>query len=372
VPDDREIERRRQTQHKLEVMQQYWGAYCTILARAGNAYFCSRHIWLIDTHAARGLHASAGDPDGFVAGTPLQAVLAARGVQELFPDMVAHVRASDSDRELAGQLERLLARYRGAPPAGVDLRVRAADWITGIPEITAEILADDHPYLGSAGWARQHQHRSLWFIDPHGPMSLDHEAIAGLPSGAEVIINLDVQGLVREIGLAERDVLAELRLERVFNGNEWRLASHGPTGRQQLADMYANSFPSSKWPHRAAYPLKQTGSQFRALVHLTRTPTAVKAFKGAVKRGLKVGTVAAGSTLSASEKHREAVNLFERFKGRTLTVDEMRGLGGTWLSIVQLKVVCRGAEPLGYGDWDEGTRTMTWYPERTPDPTLFG
>lgn len=84
-----EIERRRQTQHKLEVMQQYWGAYCAILARAGSAYFCSRHIWLIDTHAARGLHASAGDPDGFVAGTPLQAVLAARGVQEHFPDMVA-------------------------------------------------------------------------------------------------------------------------------------------------------------------------------------------------------------------------------------------------------------------------------------------
>jgi three-Cys-motif partner protein len=370
MPADKPIEGRLQTHHKLEAMHRYWGAWCTILGRtAGAAWWCPSHLWLIDTHASTGLHLSEGDPDGAIAGTPLQAVFAARSAQQRFSGVTVHVRAIDNHTGRAHELGRRLAPYVGAPPNGVDVEVIPRDWIEAASDVVAEIVNSAHDRGGRSKYG-PHDHRSLWFLDPYGPGSLDHETIAALPRGSEVIINLDVMGVVRLIGKARAGyTLAELELDRVFGRNDWRLAEPGMKGRVWLANLYADSFPTSAFKYGMAHPLRPTGSQFRALVHLTNASTAVAAFDRAVKSALEAGTVAAGEKLTTVEKDRAAKDLFGQFRGQTLTTREMRQLGAL-MSLSQLNAICPAAAQLGYGRWLSGQR-MEWFAERTPEPTLW-
>ena len=67
----------------------------------------------------------------------------------------------------------------------------------------------------------------------------------------------------------------------------------------------------------------RTGSQTRAMVHLTMAKTAVPAFARAVKDAMRAGTVIAGRVLSTQQKDDAAVTLFNLFAGRSLTAREM-------------------------------------------------
>lgn len=140
MPDEKVVEARRQTQHKLELMERYWGARCTILARtAGRFPFCPTRLWLIDTHAGAGEHASATDPDGKIEGTPALAALAARQAQRAFPGVEVRVRATDKSKEVATALLAAMRPYTGAPPDGVDVKVGNVDWVKAAPWVAAEI-----------------------------------------------------------------------------------------------------------------------------------------------------------------------------------------------------------------------------------------
>jgi three-Cys-motif partner protein len=369
MPAEKSIEERYQTQHKLEVMNRYWGAWCTILGQKGpTAWWCPSHLWLVDTHASTGLPLSDGDPDGAIAGTPLQAVFAAQNAQRRFPGVSVHVRAIDVHSGRATELGRRLDPYVGDPPHLVDVQVVRRDWVAAAPDVLAEIADGRHPRGGTG--RGPHDHRSLWFVDPYGPETLDHKTIEGLPRGSEVIVNLDVMGVMRLIGRARAgQTLAELELDRVFGRNDWRLAPVGMKGRIWLADLYAASFATSAFKLRNAYPLRPTGSQFRALVHLTNADTARAAFSRAVKSALEAGTVAAGEKLTTVEKDRAAASLFAMFRNQTLTTREMRQAGAP-MSLSQLNAICPAAAHLGYGRWLPGQR-MEWFVDRTPNPTLW-
>src|SRR5665647_2479147 len=124
MPEDKFVEARRQTQHKLELMERYWGAWCTILARTkGRHPFCPTRLWLVDTHAGSGEHASATDPDGKIEGTPALAALAARDTQRRFPGIEVRVRATDKSKPVAQSLVAAMRPYKGTPPVGVDIKV---------------------------------------------------------------------------------------------------------------------------------------------------------------------------------------------------------------------------------------------------------
>jgi hypothetical protein len=47
VPEDKVVEARHQTQHKLETMDRYWRIWCRILAQASGHEFCYQHVWLV-------------------------------------------------------------------------------------------------------------------------------------------------------------------------------------------------------------------------------------------------------------------------------------------------------------------------------------
>ena len=362
MPDDKSVERRRQTLQKLELMDRYWGAWCTILAQTtGRHHFCPARLWLIDTHAGSGTHQSDTDPDGTVAGTPTRAALVARATQRRFPDVQVAVRATDIRKSIAEELRIALAPYKGTPPAGVDIDVRSIDWVKAVPRIAEEIAQEGHTHAGKAG-SRVHEHRSLWFIDPFGPESIDHAVIQTLPVGAEVIINLDLMGVVRLAGKARagEDEVAAL-LDRVYGSRIWDEIARRRDPQLPLADALAESF--TRWQFRKAYALRATGSQDRAMIHLAESPGAVGPFEQAVKTSMKAGTIAAGRTMTTMEKDKAAKALFEKFRGLTLTTDLM-AIAFAGYKLDQLRWICTIAETSGYGEWDGARRTMAWYSER--------
>lgn len=103
------------------------------------------------------------------------------------------------------------------------------------------------------------------------------------------------------------------------------------------------------------------------MVHLTDSKTAVEAFAGKVELALKAGTVIAGRTLTTIERDKAAVELFNRFRGLTLTTRQMYAVV-TRYSLGQLRPICNTAATNRYGRWDDRTGTMEWFSERAPEP----
>ena len=369
MPKDKLAEQRNQTQHKLELMSRYWITWCSILSKVRDQPFCPLALWLVDTHAGKGIHESEGSPDGVVPGTPLQAVLAARATQRAFGDVVVRVRATDIKKRLALELDGHLARYRGDPPALVDVRVNPTDWVEQVPSIVAEIAAADHDH-GGLGGHRPHNHRSLWFVDPYGIDGIDHAILMRLPPGSEIVVNFDALTAVR---FAARALGGEAGIEDILNcaygGKTWLGVNQGAQPMELAAAAFAESF-AARYTHRTPHALRPTGSQVRYMVHLTNSPTAATAFAKAVRRALAAGTVIAGRLLTQAEKKASADRLFELFRGQALTIEDMHGVG-IGLDLTQLRTVCGAADGL-YGHWHPRSRTMEWLDERTPDPTLFG
>lgn len=369
MPAEKNVEQRRQTQHKLELMERYWGAWCMILAQATTYPFCPTHLWLVDTHAGPGRHDSAADPDGHIEGTPALAALAARAVQRRFPGVTVHVRATDKQKSVAERLFAVMKPLTGDPPEAVDFKIAPRDWVSVVPWVQAEIAKEDHPHGGRPGPRGRHDHRSLWFIDPFGVESIDHKVIEGLPVGAEVIVNLDLMGALRDAGKARKgDAAMRELLRTAFGSDAWEAPSALAEPHQALADAFANTFP--RWRYRNAYLLRATGSQDRAMVHLTDAKTAVPAFARAVKDAMRAGTVIAGRVLSAQQKDDAAVMLFNLFAGRSLTAREMAPFVPRY-SLDQVRTICRTADQNRYGRWDEKAGTMEWFAERVPEKGLF-
>ncbi len=308
--------------------------------------------------AGRGLHESAGDPDGVVAGTPFQATLAARATQAEFEGVVVAVRAIDINQSYASELDDLLRRYFGTPPRGVDVRVDPVDWIDAVPAIVDEIRSSrDHEHQQRL---QGHGHRSLWFIDPYGVEPVDRRVIEGLPHGSEVIVNFDENAVRRHAG-KELDLLGK----KLYGDDRWKAAVGQPTGT--FARVFAESFP--RFAHRNVYPLRPSGSQDRFLVHLAASSAAVAPFRRCVNAGLKAGTLIAGKLLTGPQKHRAVQDLAERFKPQTLSIDEMYA-AGSGFDRQQLMSLAQAAHDLGYGQFNVRARTVDWFAERSDERTL--
>jgi three-Cys-motif partner protein len=362
-PKVKDVEARHQTQQKLEAIERYFGAWCSILARVKGRPFCPTRLFLVDTHAGAGLHLSEADPDGQVPGSPLLAVLAARTAQRAFPDVEVRVRATDHKASIVRALEAQVSPYRGQPPEGVDVTVRQRDWVTEIDALKAEIAVDDHPHGGRPDRHGLHEHRSLWFIDPYGIEGLDHGAVLRLPIGSEAVVNLDLMACLRHIGKAERgDTHSETYLTATFGSDVWRKAGSGAGARESLAHAFAESF-GGKWTHRDPYLLRATGSQDRALVHFANSPRAVEAFGRSVRSALAAGTVIAGRLLTTIEKDQAARRLAGLFAALTVHLEDMHGALGVY-DRGQLRAICRRAEQNGYGIWREDTGVMEWFAAR--------
>jgi three-Cys-motif partner protein len=359
MPEEKYVEARRQTTDKLEVMAGYWSTWAHIIANAKNLPFCSRHLWMIDAFAGNGLHLSSTDPDGIVRGTAVQAALAARTVQVEVPSVAVHVRAIEIRKGRARELNSAVRPYVAE---GVDVTVERSDWVDQVPAILDEIAREDHPHAGSPIPGRGHQHRALWLLDPYGPTQLDRRIIEALPYGSEVIINLDIAGLLREIGKADRgDIEAELRTEVLYGGNSWRGGTSNTLGKR-----YVETF-EHEFKYRNAYPLRQSGNQRRSLIHLTNSPKAVGVFAKAHERATSLNTLIARGRLSTQAKDTAAVELFNLFRGQTMTTREMRSVSDRF-DLTQLRGICAAAEVGRYGKWRPKGGTMEWFANRAPEP----
>ena len=377
------LETHRQTSHKLELMLRYWEVWSRIVARARGYPFCVDSLWLIDCFAGRGLHPSNAHPDGFIPGTPVQAFRAATATHRAVRSSRFHLRAVERNGRVAQELERRLVRLSGAAADKPEWRVLPTAFATAAPEIIAEMAADRGHGHSSGSAYRQHDHRSLWFIDPDGLKDIPHTAVDPLQplTGAEVIINLDLGGMWRvartaELALAAGDVRAvakainEQVMHRTFGGDVWRdvidrADQHDIFG--SIAQGYADTFPA--FPYRCVYPLHSSRTQRRYLVHLTHSPRARDAFAEEYLASWKIGTVLSDEGLSTPQRATRALRLFDQFRGTEVTVQEMYDLG-VGASRRQITSVCRAAEEMRLGDFDDAASRMTWYEDRVPEQGL--
>jgi three-Cys-motif partner protein len=362
-PREAPLEERLQTQHKLEFHSRYSKGWPAILVQARGHAFCIRDLWMIDAFAGRGLHPSREHPDGARRGTTLQAVVGARLAQQSHPGSVLHIRAIEKDAPTAAFLTELVAAHRGDPPLGLDVEVVPYSFAEAVPQVIEEILRSDHPHTTVGG--RQHQHRSLWFIDPYGVDGVPHDLLATLPEGSEVIVNFDIAGLLRHVGNALKgDARATQILDAAYGSREpWLAAAQLPRGHRRdaaLADAYAASLPLK---YTKAYPLHASAGQKRFLVHGANTLRAIAPFELAYKAALKAGTVFSGNVMTTQQRARAAMRLAATFAGQTVTLDEMIA-AGCGLRKRELRPVCAEAQEEGHGSWDPKAGVMEWFGER--------
>jgi three-Cys-motif partner protein len=358
-PAERPIESRAQTQHKLELLRRYYEAWCGILSGAHGHNFCMSDLWIVEAHAGRGSHLSEGDPDGEVSGTPLHAARAAQLTQRAHPGVTVHVRAIEPDAKRATELGSRLDRYAHTLSSAVDVRVLRGTFEQRVNEILAEISNEEsHPH--SEGRRGPHGHRSLWFLDPYGWEEIPYRAVAALGPETEVLVNADMGGLKRLIGGAKSDHPTARNdraiLLRAFGDMSW--AQLAAVDNETAAKIYANKFPAHRY--RDAYHLKSSSSQDRWIVQMASSLSALTAFARDYKVALRAGTVAAGDVLTDPQRHRAAAELCEKYRGETLTIDDMFALG-SGRTRNQIRTICLAAEESGFGVFNPETNRMEWF-----------
>jgi three-Cys-motif partner protein len=371
-PDEsRTIEEHLQTEHKLEVVRRYFGAWAGIIANTARRTFSNRDMYIVDTHAGAGLHASDKHPDGWVYGTPLIACEVARTVQRQHPGARVHIRAIDIDPRWVLRLRNRIDPFaRGA---------RSED------QVDVQVIEDDFanrvwPILTEAENVRA---LSLWFIDPYGVKEIPFQALKPLNElnhGPEVIINLDLGGIWRLKSAAEIPDLNDWRhhepdrqttLTALFGGRDpWEqaLIPGQPYHRQleSLANAYADLF--TRFDFRNSYRLRSSNSQFRFLIHLTHADLGARRFKEAYETSWKVGLFA-GRALDQAACAHAAQTYWAVYRGRETTLSQLYEEHLRQFNKRDLASVCRAAEHGGYGHFDEGLEVMNWAGERANPQT---
>jgi hypothetical protein len=93
---------------------------------------------------------------------------------------------------------------------------------------------------------------------------------------------------------------------------------------------------------------------------MASSPSALTAFARDYKVALRAGTVAAGDVLTDPQRHRAAAELWEKYRGETLTIDDMFALG-SGRTRNQIRTICLAAEESGFGVFDPETNRMEWF-----------
>lgn len=343
------IETSAQTEHKLEIMRRYFPKYAATIANFGKI----RDIWLIDLFAGTGLHRSVDHPDGQRDGTALLACTHAWKVQRQFPRARLHVRLVDVEHDYCVKLEERTQWLREVPTEEqIDLRIMPMDFAKAIPIICAEIRA------------RGATARSLWFVDPYKPTPMRYETLAPilLLPHSEIIINLDVTGIIRMRGQvlshkAQQSVPAsvtqsEQHLNDIFHSNHWREPERyirslpSITEHKRIALLYAEQFRTFRYHDQ--YALDASDNQFRYLVQLCRSEAGFNAFRECYMSSHRRGLYK-GRTLDESDCAKHAETLMHIYYGRMTALDDVYASEVLPLDRAQVRRVLQYAEGHGYG-----------------------
>lgn len=363
------IELHRQTAHKLEVLRRYDPVFAGITA---SGY--SKQIFLIDTHAGGGIHASIENV--WTYGSPVLACYAARDIQRLIRGAQVHVRAIEKDRAASRLLRDAVQRFVDAKgPDHVDVRVIDGDYAEHLTEVMHEVAA--------------FHAASRWLIDPRG-IDIPRNTLEPLMKhrwGLEVIINLDASGALRYAHLIKtyaglddvadlewllRDYEPQTAIGELFGTHTWRDALiKGATWNVNL-DRFAHAYADIFKPHfdfAIPYRLRSSDNQIRYLVHLTRHKRGVEkfseAFESSKREGLFTLRNLDGPGLSAVARQ-----LFTLYKGMETTLDRLAEEHGDRYDRRDLREICAAADRDLYGVFDPTAATIRWLRKRgTPTQT---
>jgi three-Cys-motif partner protein len=288
-------------------------------------------------------------------------------VQKHFPKFRVHVRAIEKQRDWVFRLSpRVNAFVRGSQAwEAVDAKVIAGDFADYV-----EVL------LGKAQNTRS---LSLWFVDPYGFIDIPYRALEPLTRpafGPELIVNLDLSGIWRKVGLTGEEAPIDEVLHNQVDQQRALTDLYGtrqnwesaliPGGSysqnlQSLAHAYCNVF--REFQHRTPYRLRSSDRQIRYLIHLTHSElgqqTFARVFNDSLKRDLF-----AGRGLDSAARGQAANALHQIYAGTVSSIDQMYEEGVGNFDRLQLATILREAEARGYGSFDELKKTMEWVVER--------
>ncbi len=373
--EQRPIEARKQTEHKLDVWRRYTGRYLSIIAKANEKrpFFRGDHVFVVDLFAGAGRHLSAENPLREVPGTAALACFSARSVQRAHPQTQVHVRLSDFDEVWCRRLEKQVADYTSAAafPEHVDVTINTADYVDRIDPVIAETC-----------YAIGKNFCSLWMIDPFN-LQLQMSSLQRLiatPS-AELIINLDAGGTRREI-IAVTDMYNNVSpgqrismahpLDRLFGNDSWRHAFDGASTFEGeligIARTYADAF-SSHFNYCNYYKLRSSDGQHRYLIHLASHPSAVDSFRKDYEASRKTG-FAKGKALDWTDRTKMSASLMAAFQGVEMTLEELQSQSVVLLNKQQAKVIRDHACDEGFASFNTRSQTITWNHECDKQPEL--
>jgi three-Cys-motif partner protein len=275
-PRERPAERRPQTENKLDVLSDYFGAWPnTILS--GLRKFPPKapvHLWIVDLFAGRGWHGSATRPEARRPGTAAAAGfrLWQAVTRTDWPfEVHGHVVAVDADEDFESDLHGALDRF--AHPR-LDVRIILKNCAEVIPDLRRESLG---------GY-------TLWLFDPYGLKSIPFCLFDPLfgDKKTELLINFDagdaqrvLDAAVKKAGSHDLSKVASRTLDCLFGGDAWREipSELTTTARREawLANHYAGLFPAPLVGQ--ALPMTSTSGFTRFFVQAAAHPTARERFK---------------------------------------------------------------------------------------------
>jgi three-Cys-motif partner protein len=343
-PAERPVERRRQTENKLDLLSAYFGAWPNAIIRGIKKQAkapSQTDLWISDLFAGRGRHESETWPEGRRPGTAAiagfrlwQTQNGATGLK-----LRTHLVAVDADPSFEQPLHASLDRFSKDHGGVVDVRISAgncAAMLAGLRQQTVGAF-------------------SLWLFDPYGLDSIPFclfEPLFDRRPYTEVLINLDAGAIVRLIDAAAKvqktTQLSSLRqqtLDCLFGDRSWTglpgtLTTTGDRERW-LVDRYMSRL-APHFAYQAAYPL--AGSQYlRYIVQLARSKTALDVFKQTYEQ------LAKPLKKKVVTRKDRARALAKALAGQTLTPREIVGLGLFTSSVAlnEIESLCDHAFDLG-------------------------
>jgi three-Cys-motif partner protein len=353
-PPDLPVEQRKQTENKLDVLSEYYGAWPNTILSGRKRYPSATpiHLWIIDLFAGRGWHESTMRPEARRPGTAAAAVFrlwqTVSRTDWPFP-VFAHMIAVDADESFRESLHDALDKF-----AHPNLTVEV------IPKNCADVIGDLRRW--SVGGY------TLWLFDPYGlesiPFCLVHQVLAR--EKTEVIVNLDAGNATRPIDAATGKAKThDLRavwsptLDCLFDGDAWRELPSDLTTTPRRGEWLANRYAELFRPGLLSQvlPMESSSGFNRYFVQAAGHPTALDRFKKSYDSVMRIWRVPKATVEDLAR------TLARELAGQQVSPEFIRSLGLLpGASVERIRNVCQHTLNLGLSSRCDPDGTVTLLP----------
>lgn len=297
---------------KIAILRSYLHIWLSILRRS----FPRRDLWYVDGFAGPGEYVNYAD------GSPMAALKAAESaLNEVGGTGCIHCVFIEEDKKRFAHLEQRLSAIPEHPK--IKRHVYLGTFVEGVARLRGEVV---NPFVADSP--------TFAFIDPFGPVGLSFDTVSELLSRrtCEVLVNLDSDGISR-IHRAGAAANHSQLLNDIYGDDEWveefgGVHTHAERVAKALSLYKRKLMAIPNVEYSFAFEMRKERDAFDYhLVFASQHPTGLEKMKEVMKKMDQDGSYCFSDAnvdqhmlyRDANEPERYAKDLFNAFKGRTVS-----------------------------------------------------